>query len=216
MNRIEIKNKAKSMLKGNLWNLIIPILIVLGITSGILIIPQLFGVTIYNYDETLTNAGVILNLISSIVSVILSVGVITYVLGFVRNKEFKINNIFEGFKEKIVLILVTSLLAYIFICLWTILFIIPGIIATFSYAMIYYILADKKQSEVGPMEVLKKSKAMMKGYKWDYFVFQLSFFGWLLLSCLTLGILYIWVGPYMMVASALYYENLKEIQKEAI
>lgn len=60
---------------------------------------------------------------------------------------------------------------------------------------------------------LKKSWSMMKGYKWNYLVFTLSFLGWILLSPFTLFILLIWLVPYMEVAIILYYEKLKDANK---
>ena len=63
-----------------------------------------------------------------------------------------------------------------------------------------------------PMDCIRKSKEMMNGYKMDYFMLVLSFFGWLLLGIFTLGILYIWLVPYMNVTFILYYEELKKVK----
>ena len=65
-------------------------------------------------------------------------------------------------------------------------------------------------TDLGPVESIKKSWEMMKGYKWNYFVFILSFLGWILLTPFTLGLLFIWLIPYMTVAEIIYYERLKE------
>ncbi len=96
----------------------------------------------------------------------------------------------------------------LFTFLWSLLFVIPGIIKSYSYAMTPYILVD--QPEVDAREALKRSMRMMDGHKWELFVFQLSFIGWALLSSLTCGILYIfYVGPYYNNAMAGYYEERK-------
>ena len=92
-----------------------------------------------------------------------------------------------------------------------VLFIIPGIILTFGLAMSSLIVID---TDLGPIDALKKSWSMMKGYKWNYFVFILSFLGWILLSPFTLFLLLIWLVPYMTVAEIIYYEKLKEIKKD--
>lgn len=94
--------------------------------------------------------------------------------------------------------------------LWSILFIIPGIIAALSYSMVYMLYADDQSSTA--MDYLDQSKELMHGYKWNYFVFGLSFLGWELLSVLTFGILLIWVLPYYTVAEVMYYDELKKIK----
>jgi uncharacterized membrane protein len=62
------------------------------------------------------------------------------------------------------------------------------------------------------MEYLSKSRELMKGYKWDYFVFNLSFIGWILLSIITFGILFVYVIPYISIADTIYYDELKKIK----
>ena len=97
------------------------------------------------------------------------------------------------------------MLVGIFTFLWSLLFIIPGIVATYAYTWAVVLVIDK---DMEPKEAIKESKFMMNGYKWDYFVFELSFFGWILLSIFTFGILFIWLVPYITVANMLYYEAL--------
>jgi uncharacterized membrane protein len=97
---------------------------------------------------------------------------------------------------------------WLFTSLWTLLFIIPGIIKYFSYFMTPYILADSKK--VSATDALKLSMRMTKGYKGMIFVTYLSFIGWLILSGLTCGILQIlYVGPYMETSLAGLYVELK-------
>ena len=76
--------------------------------------------------------------------------------------------------------------------------------------MAFYIWIDETKTDT--MEVIKESKRMMDGYKWDYFVFGLSFIGWILLVVITFGIAAIYVMPYMTVAQAMYYDELKAIK----
>ena len=102
-----------------------------------------------------------------------------------------------------------SLWMALFIFLWTLLFFIPGIIKSFSYAMTPYILADCPN--VKARDALKLSMRIMAGHKWELFVFELSFIGWALLSALTAGILDIfYVGPYVQSATATYYLEVRE------
>lgn len=95
----------------------------------------------------------------------------------------------------------------LFIFLWTLLFIIPGLVKAFAYAMTPFILVDKP--EIGVNEAIDLSQKMMKGHKFELFYFSMSFFGWILLSCLTLGIGLLWLMPYMCTAMAAWYEDLK-------
>lgn len=96
----------------------------------------------------------------------------------------------------------------LFIYLWSLLFVIPGIIKAISYALTPYILADCKN--VRATDALKLSMRMMEGHKWEYFVLGLSFIGWTLLTYLTCGLLYVfYVGPYMNNTFAGYYAERK-------
>ena len=105
----------------------------------------------------------------------------------------------------------TSLLMALFVFLWSLLLIVPGIIKAYSYAMTPFIMVD--HPELDADDCIEKSKAMMKGYKWDYFVFCLSFIGWGLLVLPTCGLILIWLVPYMTVAETIYYDRLKEKTK---
>lgn len=95
------------------------------------------------------------------------------------------------------------LLMGLFTALWTMLFIIPGIIAAYSYSQTIYIMLD--HPEMSAMEAIAASKQMMRGHKAEYFVLELSFVGWVLLSGFTMGILLIWLEPYMHVSKANFY-----------
>lgn len=98
---------------------------------------------------------------------------------------------------------------YLFIWLWSLLFFIPGIIKAISYSMTPYLLADCPN--VPATEALKISMRMTRGYKGEIFVMGLSFIGWMILSGLTFGILYlVYTGPYMNTSFAGLYKELKE------
>lgn len=99
------------------------------------------------------------------------------------------------------------ILAYVLIFLWTLLFIIPGIIKTFSYAMTPYILDENP--ELGPSEAIHRSRLMMKGHKFDLFWLWLSFIGWGILNLFTAGIGSLWLMPYMYTSTAAFYQEVK-------
>lgn len=103
------------------------------------------------------------------------------------------------------------LLVGVFTFLWSLLFIIPGIIKAYAYSMTSYILIDNP--ELGPNEARLKSIEMMRGYKGKLFGLDLSFIGWHLLCILSLGIGYIWLMPYITSARAAFYQELVEARK---
>jgi len=120
----------------------------------------------------------------------LVLGLAIFSLSISRNQDARLEQIFQGFSN-----FGTSLGAYLlmilFILLWMLLLIIPGIIAAISYSMTFYILAD--DNSISAMDAINKSKKMMNGYKWKYFCLHLRFLGWALLCLLTLGIGFLWL-----------------------
>ncbi len=114
-----------------------------------------------------------------------------------------------GFKMNYVNGVITMLLRVVFTMLWTLLLIIPGIIKSYEYRMIPYILAENPDLEW--REVFATSKRMMDGEKWNAFVLDLSFLGWVLLSLVTLGLVGIfYVNPYKGLTDAALYMALRE------
>jgi uncharacterized membrane protein len=91
--------------------------------------------------------------------------------------------------------------------LWSLLLIVPGIIAGFSYSLTFYVLAD--DNSIRARDAIAKSKKMMYGYKWQAFRLVLRFLALSLLGILTLGIGFIWLLPYMYVGWAKFYEHVK-------
>ena len=222
MDRKEIKESAKQKIKGNIWNLIWPLLII-GLLQGI--VSKIFGANsntalvnfdVSNFDvnaiaeSTSTSFSPVSFLITLVFS-ILNVSYLKYVLNFVRTGKFEFNDIIDCIKEEWLNILLVSLIMSIVIGLGFALLIVPGIILTLGLSMATLIVVD---TDLGPIDALKKSWAMMKGYKWNYLVFILSFLGWILLSPLTLFLLLIWLVPYMTVAEIIYYERLKKVSKD--
>ncbi len=204
MNRIEIKEKAKALVKENFKNFWIGYLTILGITFlCALFIQLLFSnhFAIYNF----------LTLVASFFTSTLSVGFYSYILKMTRQEEYKKEEIF-CFVKDILPITAIGILMMVFTFLWGILLIIPGVIAALSYSMVFYLYIENK--ERSPMEYLTLSKEMMKGYKWNYFVFAFSFLGWIFLSIITLGIALIWTIPYIIISQTVYYDELKKLKEK--
>ncbi|MBQ0037541.1 MAG: DUF975 family protein [Clostridiales bacterium] len=137
---------------------------------------------------------------------ILEAGWALYLLGVRRGETMGYGTLFDGFSFAGKLILL-NLLMTIFIALWSMLFVIPGIIASYRYRFAVYNLCENP--ELGVMEALSMSKAQTAGYKGQLFVLDLSFIGWLLLSSLTMGILLIWVAPYYEQTKVGYFQQIK-------
>jgi uncharacterized membrane protein len=104
-----------------------------------------------------------------------TLGFATIVLKILRREETDAKTLFSGFNN-FLLSFALYVLQSIFIFLWTLLFIIPGIIAAYRYSMAFFILHDNPK--IGPLEALRQSKEMMRGNKWKLFCLQISFVGW--------------------------------------
>ena len=99
----------------------------------------------------------------------------------------------------------------LYILLWTFVFIIPGIMASYSYAMTSYILAEQPELSAG--EAITLSKQLMNGNRWRLFCLHLSFIGWELLCALTLGIGHLWLTPYKQAATAAFYREISGTER---
>jgi uncharacterized membrane protein len=141
----------------------------------------------------------------------LRLGFAMFFLGLSRGEDVAIEHLFKGF-NRFGTALAAYLLMLVFILLWMLLLIVPGIIAAISYSQVFYIIADNP--EIDAMDALSKSKKMMYGYKWKYFCLGLRFVGWVLLCILTLGIGFLWLMPYMYTSFAKFYDDLKANQEE--
>ncbi len=99
-----------------------------------------------------------------------------------------------------------KLLEGLYVALWSLLLVIPGIVASFKYAMAPFIMAENP--EMTASEAITASKQLMDGHKWELFCLNFSFIGWELLGALTFGIGTLFVTPYMNAAYAAFYREL--------
>lgn len=162
---------------------------------------------------------VVLGVVSVVFVLALAVGIAYAVLGSIvgvgysrynltllqREREPETNELFAYFKHWKA-IAVTGLLRGLYIFLWSLLLVIPGIIASYNYAMVPYILTENP--ELPASEALERSKAMMLGNRWRLFCLQCSFLGWGLLNILTLGIGSLWLIPYTKAAEADFFREI--------
>lgn len=154
--------------------------------------------------------GSVIPFVGNIISLLLLPLGFGYAATFLSNarekSDFPINNLWIGFSDY-GRIFGTMLLQNIYIFLWTLLLIVPGIIKSLSYAMTVYILKDEPELKYNA--AIEKSMAMMRGHKFELFCLLLSFIGWVLLCILTLGIGFLWLSPYMHSAMAHFYDEVK-------
>ena len=138
----------------------------------------------------------------------LVVGLAGYVLAMVRDHENTpdFGRVFSGF-DNFGKNLATYLLMMVYLALWSMLFIIPGIVKAMAYAMTNYIRND--HPEYSADQAITESCRMMNGHKMKYFLLQLSFIGWMIVGYLCCGVGTLWVKAYMSAANAHFYEELK-------
>lgn len=187
-DRVTVKERAKAMLR-QCW----------GTSIGVLV---LYGVLLSAIAALTFGLG------EFFLAPPLLVGVTMFFLGVWRGEQPLFETLFGGFR-RYAQSLVGILWMYLWTFLWSLLFILPGIIKAYAYSMTPYLLAD--YPDLDPRKALKVSMAITAGHKAEIFVMHLSFFGWMLLSAFTLGILQIvYVGPYMQIAMSGQYESLLE------
>ncbi len=138
----------------------------------------------------------------------LDYGVKVTFLEYVRtDADMKMDSMFAGFKDY-GRVLSTGLLMTIYVTLWTLLLIIPGIIKYISYSQVYFIMKDNP--EIKNNEAIELSMAMMDGHKMELFLLSLSFIGWILFGIITFGFGLLWIVPYMCTTMAHFYEYVKD------
>ncbi len=157
--------------------------------------------------DHLSFGGSLLAIALEIIGVVIAMGFVIYALRVSRLQPAGIGALFDGFSI-FGRTLILSILMGIFIFLWSLLFIIPGIIAAYRYRQAQFLLAD--HPEMSPLECIRASKEMMRGRKWELFVLDLSFLGWIILCIIPF--VASWVSPYMQVTYANYYQALCGLQ----
>ena len=222
LNRIELKLNAKAITKSarvsayQMTLLYLVIRFVLGLADNYVSADEGTWVEIgdmqfqvqslFHHAAFPTPVVVFVSVLVWLLGCVLAAGYVLYHQGVRRVEEMPISSLFDGFGfvGKIVLL---NLVITVFVALWSILFIIPGIIAGYRYRFALYNLCENP--ELGVMDALNMSKAQTKGYKLDLFVLDLTFIGWSLLCGLTLGILSIWIAPYIQQTDLGYFEAIK-------
>ncbi|MEG0978883.1 MAG: DUF975 family protein [Oscillospiraceae bacterium] len=162
---------------------------------------------IYYVNPFLFNLVWILPLFSLFIYPI-KVSVKGYFLNCLRKNEFQAGYVYSTASNNYIRFFVTEIIRNIFIALWSMLFVIPGIIKSFSYSMTSYIICDNPT--LSSTEAINLSTRITYGFKKDIFFMYLSFIPWYILVSMTLSIGSIYVIPYAGITEAMFYENLKK------
>lgn len=123
--------------------------------------------------------GIFISILASLLSTVLAAGFVLYCMAIRRGERAEYLTLFDGFSFVGKLILL-DLITIFFVFLWTLLFIIPGIIAAYRYSFAQFNLYENPG--IGAMEALEMSKRQTLGYKSQLFMLDLSYFGWMLLA----------------------------------
>ena len=184
----DFRNLAWSRLSGKWKNPVLVTLIYLAIAMGV---------------SSVTAVGWIAAII---ISGPLAIGYYAVALKIFADEPIELPMLFDGFKN-----FTNSFFLYftnqLFVFLWSLLLIVPGIVKQYAYSMSYYIMIENPG--MSPTEARLQSQIMMQGNKWRLFCLDFSFLGWIILSGLTLGILTLWIMPYMETAHAAFYNEIK-------
>lgn len=160
-------------------------------------IPPIFG-----KRET---AAALFSIVMELLLQITAVGYMSYILNVSRGRPSGMRDLADGFSMTFK-VFAAAFLQGLFITLWSMLLIVPGIIAAYRYRQTFYIMLDDPNKSA--LQCIRESKEMMKGHKMELFVLDLSFIGWMLLIALSAGILGIWIYPYIETTYAMYYNDL--------
>lgn len=209
----ELKRKAREELEGN-WREVI-LLHIVPVLISVLLAGGIYGFDVRSIPRLINEqneTSILVNFITSF----LTIGISFTLLDMIRVQNYKINALrdsFQVFSKKMFLpVFLIQLLQSLFIGLWTLVFIIPGIVKGYSYSQAFFIFKDKKEfgQEEYPtaLECITESRVLMDGHKVELFWLHISFIGWHILEAFTFGIASLYVRPYLNMAEAVFYDRI--------
>jgi len=205
MNRIEMKTNARTRIRENRG------MAILGILLPVIVISAVVGIVMGGFFATESLVFIILYLIVLVALIPVQVGIFYFYRTLLSKGDASLADLLKGHKENFAGNAGYLILVQIFVSLWSLLFLIPGIIKTFSYAMVPFILGDEDfERSAAAQDPITLSRMMMDGHKMELFILVLSFIGWFILGAITLNILtVIFVAPYFQLTFAGFYEKVK-------
>lgn len=204
----ELRRRARQALEGS-WGIAVAATLIIDIIGGF------FGVSISLVSENVWwQAG---GSILSLLTLPLTWGFYIFFLGLVRGdgEEHLFRTLFEGYTGgRFLTVLGTMFLMQLYILLWGLLLIVPGVMKSMSYAMTPYILKDNPG--ISAVDAIHRSRVMMDGHKMKLFIMYLSFIGWAILCLLTLGLGFLLLAPYVRTSVATFYQDLLAEEKKTV
>ena len=198
MDRAELKARARAQLGGgifqNLWMMGLAVCLLIGLLESA--------------------ATTILPAIGALIVI----GPLEYGQAYIFLKQARdrqpvqLGDMFRGFQDDFGGTFLIGFLSQLFVALWSLLFLIPGIVKSYAYSMAYYVKLD--HPDYGWKACIDESRRLMDGHKWEKFVLDLSFLGWSLVGALCLGVGTLWVTPYMAATEEHFYEYVRSCAAE--
>ncbi len=198
MDRAELKARARAQLGGgifqNLWMMGLAVCLLIGLLESA--------------------ATTILPAIGALIVI----GPLEYGQAYIFLKQARdrqpvqLGDMFRGFQDDFGGTFLIGFLSQLFVALWSLLFLIPGIVKSYAYSMAYYVKLD--HPDYGWKACIDESRRLMDGHKWEKFVLDLSFLGWILVGAFCLGVGTLWVTPYMAATEAQFYEYVRSCAAE--
>lgn len=230
MSTSDIRLKARTALSGKYWLALLVTFLasIFGATYGSFdvdldALQEIFNMEMGHFDASIISvitaifiailsASLIISLVRLILCGTIELGLSQFLLNLYDGKECTVKDLFSKFNE-FGRGFLQALLRGIYALLWMLLFIIPGIVKSYSYAMTPFIMAE--DPDIKPNDAITLSRELMDGHKLDLFLLNLSFIGWHLLCLLTLGIGEIFLAPYINTAHAAFYREIRPARKDS-
>ena len=215
----DFRARARAALKGH-WGMAIAVALVAAILAGS---NPMFYVTVSSQNSYSVYLGdyidlsnylnwqmlsllatvlVVGSLLALVIGGCIEMGQATFNLHLMRGQRAVFPDLFSQF-HRLGAGIAMVILRSVFVWLWSLLFVIPGIIATYRYAMMPFLMAEFP--DLGALDAMRESKRLMQGNKWRLFCLEMSFLGWAFLCMFTLGIGMLWLLPYMASARTAFY-----------
>ena len=224
MTSSELRAMARRNLEGT-WGISVGVALVAALLGGLIVgtgsninfnfnedtvrnLPPIFWTVLL----PLVSLAGLLGIVSFILGGTVELGYAKFLLKQYDRKQLQFSDLFSQF-ERFGTGFAQQFLRTLFTVLWSLLFIIPGIVKGLSYAMTPFILEE--HPEMTASEAIKASMRLMDGHKMDLFILGLTFIGWQILACLTMGIGFLFLNPYMNAAYAAFYRSISTGRQEA-
>ena len=212
----EYRNQAKQLMVGR-YGVVIITIILLAIIIGV---PETisesfrpkYEVDWETFERTVVDPGnpalaYLFSIVAYIFSAVVAYATARMFIQVSNDETPQMENILKvGFVEQPIRSVVHTFIVSIFVMLWTLLLIIPGIMAAYKYTMGFYIM--NKEQDISAYDAVSKSKAYMMGYRMKLFMLDLSYLLWYLIGIFTLFILWLWIIPKHSTARTLFFNDL--------